>query len=97
MTLPYDIRKKIRRYETLTHTFTKRVGNKTNHNKKTDRRTQSKRRDKKMKVLIKNQNKSNVIQRDRLCDTKKKLEQGSIVNETKINKVKVNVPLINSI
>ena len=46
-----------------------------------------------MEMLIKNQNKSN----GRLCDTNKKLEQGSIINETKINKLKVNVPLINII
>ena len=45
-----------------------------------------------MEVLIKNQNKSN----GRLCDTKKKLEQESIIKETKINKVKVNASLINS-
>ena len=32
----------------------------------------------------------------RLCDTKKNLEKGRIINETKINKVKVNVSLINS-
>ena len=44
-------------------------------------------------MLIKNQNKNN----GKLCDTKKKLEQGSIINETKIIKVKVNVLLINSI
>ena len=54
--------------------------------KKINKRTQSKPRDKKnrltpitMEVLIKNQNKNN----GRLCDTKKKLEQGSIINETK--------------
>ena len=45
-----------------------------------------------MEVLIKNQNKGN----DKLCDTKR-LEQGSIIDETKISKVKVNVVLINSI
>ena len=33
----------------------------------------------------------------RLCDTKKNLEKGRIINETKINKVKVNVSLIISI
>ena len=44
-------------------------------------------------MLIKNQNKNN----GKLCDTKKKLEQGSIINETKIIKVKLNVLLINSI
>ena len=43
--------------------------------------------------MIKNQNKNN----GKLCDTKKKLEQGSIINETKIIKVKVNVLLINNI
>ena len=54
--------------------------------KKINKRTQSKPRDKKnhptpitMEVLIKNQNKNN----GRLCDTKKKLEQGSIINERK--------------
>ena len=46
-----------------------------------------------MKVLIKNQNKSNC----KLRDTKKKLEQGSIINQTKISKAKVNVLLINSL
>ena len=45
-----------------------------------------------MEVLIKNQHKNN----GKLCDTKKKLEQGSIINDTKISKVKVNVILINS-
>ena len=44
-------------------------------------------------MLIKNQNKNN----GKLCDTKKKLEQGGIINDTKIIKVKVNFPLINSI
>ena len=42
-----------------------------------------------MEMLIKNQNKSN----SRLCDTKKKVEQGSIIDKT--NKVKANVSLIN--
>ena len=46
-----------------------------------------------MEVLIKSQNKNN----GKLCDTKKKLEQGNIINETKISSVKVNVLLINSI
>ena len=46
-----------------------------------------------MEELIKNQDKNNV----KLCDIKEKLEQGSIINETKIIKVKVNVLLINSI
>ena len=46
-----------------------------------------------MEVLIKNRNKNN----GRLYDSKKKLELGSIINETKISKVKVNVLLINSI
>ena len=44
-----------------------------------------------MEVLIKNQNKSN----SRLCDTKKKVEQGSIIDKTNIYKVKANVSLIN--
>ena len=35
----------MREYETLTHTFTKRIGGK-NQNEKIDRRTQIKRRDK---------------------------------------------------
>ena len=38
-------KKKMREYETLTHTFTKRIGGK-NQNEKIDRRTQIKRRDK---------------------------------------------------
>ena len=49
----------------LTHTFTKKIGGKTNQNK-INRRTQSKGRDQKMhrisllmKVLIKNQDQSN--------------------------------------
>ena len=44
-------------------------------------------------MLIKNENKIN----GKLYDTKKKIEQGSIINETKISKAKVNVLLINSI
>ena len=66
---------------------------------KIDRKTQSKRRDQKDTLYPlnpgsagKNQNKS----KGRLYDAKKKIEQGSIVNEPKINKVKGNVPLINS-
>ena len=43
-----------------------------------------------IKVLIKNQNKNN----GRLCDTKKILKQWSIINETKINKVKGKCPII---
>ena len=46
-----------------------------------------------IKVLIKNQDKKN----GKLCDTKEKLEQESIIKETKMNKVKVNVLPINSI
>ena len=69
--------------------------------KKVNGRTQSKGRDKKlypipwlMEVLIRNQGKNN----SKLCDAKKKLEQGSIINEWKeISKVKVNVLLMNSI
>ena len=38
-------KKKMMAYETLTHTFTKRIGGK-NQNEKIDRRTQIKRRDK---------------------------------------------------
>ena len=33
----------------------------------------------------------------RLCDTKKKFEQGSFINKTKTSRVKVNVLLINSL
>ena len=44
-------------------------------------------------MLIKNQNENN----GKLYDTKRKLEPGSIIYETKIIKVKVNVLLINSI
>ena len=32
--LPYGIRKKLRGYETITHTFAKRIGDKPNENKK---------------------------------------------------------------
>ena len=46
-----------------------------------------------IKVLIKNQDKKN----GKLCDAKKKLEQESIIKETKMNKVKVNILPINSI
>ena len=46
-----------------------------------------------IKVLIKNQDKKN----GKLCDTKEKLEQESIIKETKMNKVKVNILPINSI
>ena len=46
-----------------------------------------------MEVLIKNQDRK----RGKLCDIKKKSEQVSIISETKIRKVKVNVLLINSI
>ena len=46
-----------------------------------------------IKVLIKNQDKKN----GKLCDTKEKLEQESIIKETKMNKVKVNTLPINSI
>ena len=46
-----------------------------------------------MEVLIKNQDKNN----GKLCETKKKIEQGSIINKAKVNKVRVNVLLINSI
>ena len=46
-----------------------------------------------MEGFLKNQNK-NI---NRLCDRKEKIEQGSIINEIKINKVKVNVLLINRI
>ena len=46
-----------------------------------------------IKVLIKNIDKKN----GKLCDTKEKLEQESIINETKMNKVKVNILPINSI
>ena len=44
-----------------------------------------------MKVLFKNENKND----GELCDTKSKLEQGSIINEAKISRV--NVLLINNI
>ena len=37
-----------------------------------------------MKALIKNQDKNN----GKLCDAKKKIEQVSIINETKISKCK---------
>ena len=46
-----------------------------------------------MEGFLKNQDKNN----GRLCDRKEKIEQGSIINEIKINKVKVNVYLINRI
>ena len=46
-----------------------------------------------MVVLIKNQGGNN----DKLCDTKKQIEKVSIINKTKIIKVKVNVLLIKSI
>ena len=46
-----------------------------------------------IKVLIKNQDKKN----GKLCDTKEKLEQESIIKETKMNKVKVNILPINCI
>ena len=46
-----------------------------------------------MNVLVKNQNKNN----GKLCDTKKKLEKGSIINKTKISRVIVNIILINNI
>ena len=46
-----------------------------------------------IKVLIKNQDKKN----GKLCDAKEKLEQESIIKETKMNKVKVNILPINSI
>ena len=46
-----------------------------------------------IKVLIKNQDKKN----GKLCHTKEKLEQESIIKETKMNKVKVNILPINSI
>ena len=46
-----------------------------------------------MEVLIKNQDKNN----GKLCKTKKKLEKGGIINETKISKIKVNILLINSV
>ena len=39
-------------YETLTHTHKKRIGDKTNQNKKKDEMTQSKRRDKKKCILL---------------------------------------------
>ena len=72
--------------------------NQNNNNKKTDRRTQLKKRDYIVPpyswiFLINNQIKSN----GRLCDVKKNLEQGSIIKEINFNRVKVNVPLVNSI
>lgn len=45
-----------------------------------------------MEVFVKNQNENNC----KLRDTQKKLEQGSIINETKMSKVKVNFLLINT-
>ena len=90
---PVAKEKKVRGYETLTHTFIKGIGGKTNENKKNISYLKIYPTPLPMEMLIKNQNKSN----GRLCDTNKKLEQGSIINETKINKVKVNVPLINII
>ena len=43
--------------------------------------------------MIKNQ----INNSGRSCDTKKKLKQGGIINETKINMVKLNVLPINNI
>ena len=61
--LPCSIGKKIREYEAFTRTFTKRIRDRTNQNKKVNRRTQSKGRDKgnpshplSMEVLINNNN-----------------------------------------
>ena len=85
-------------YETLRHTITKPIEDKTNQNEKT--RSKSKRRDTKKLhpiqlptgVLIKNQNNNN----GRVCNTKK-INQGNVINKIEINKVKLNVLLINSI
>ena len=46
-----------------------------------------------MQVMIKNQDKSN----GKLHDTRKKTEQESIINETKLSKVKSDALLTNSI
>ena len=46
-----------------------------------------------IEALIKNENSNN----GGLCDTEKKLKEGSIISEIEISKVKLNVLLINSI
>ena len=46
-----------------------------------------------MEALIKNQNNNS----GRLCDEEKKLKERTIITQIEINKVKLNVPLINSI